>query len=1479
MPWFSVDHKGGSFLCLSPVIDETAQPTERTLVGNKDKLPEWDQIDAAFELDNGSRVYFRGSGYRAVNADGSTESDPISRRWGHRFRRIPQNVDGGVLTRGEQTFVFSGGQYTRFTGDSFHVADRDHPKPLAGNGDRLPEWPRVDVAFRGLDGVDYFFDRQRERYVTSAGLSKYKERETRRWDLPGLIDAAYADRRRQRTYLFSGDRYIRYDGTSYEGKPAVGPRRIGSDRTDVLPDWPAVSGAFTRGDTVYLMGPNRLDYLEITPEGTHRPHSYADDALEPLVSVDAAWLQGTRLYLAAGLRLFRYTLVGGRPGTFVDAGYPVQITRTPDAVFDRFGETFVLSGDSYTRLTATTDLRAAPPYTLIAGNWGDLPTDFRARIVGSLDTGSDLYLFVAGGYRKYPKTGVAVPRPYEHANVPREIVRLTSGTAATLNRTLLSGGVPALLAPQTQEIDEIPRFRTDTSTEAYTAASTVTVLATRFAADRLPASTHLDFESANGPYYWEIFFHAPLLIAQALNDAQRFEDARRWYEYVFDPTEPSAYWRFLPFLAVDVDALVERLRVEAAEANALWPSNRTIDRYLGPVLDDLAIVAPPFRRHRTLTAAEDAALDRLTITTAPSSLAPAKTDTGALRAVRAQLQETSALVTGLRRQYDLMGDTGRMLKAYRDDPFDPHAIAELRPVAYRRAVVMAYIDNLLDWGDMLFRQYTGESIDEARMLYVLAHDLLGARPETLGTQLPPAGRTLEELDRTDGTVGNLDLLTEFLTGGGALTGGPGAVHAGVTHPYFHIPPNRAFDEYWARIEDRLRKIRASLNILGISQAVPLFEPPLDPMAARELAAAGVGAAGTLDAAAVPVPHHRFGAVFRRAQELVDKLRQFGDELLSVLERRDAEELGLLQSRQEGVILGLTRDIREAQIRIAAEQLAELRAGKDGTTDRVAYFEKLIADGASSLQKEQMTMMTRGRDAHYTAAGLKIAAAIATAAPQMKLGPFILGFEIGGDQIGGALDTAAEVSESFGEAFSMAGELLGVQADVERSAQDWEQQLATARNDLVQIGHQITAAEGQLSVAEREAAITAAETRHHEEVATFLTGKFGNAELYRWMSDRLAGLYFEAYHLTYEMARSAERAFLFEKGAPEAEISYIRPSYWESRRAGLLAGQALALDLERLGNAALDGDARGMEITKRISLLELDPVAFLRLKNTGTCEFALTEGLFDHDFPGHYRRQIRTLSVTFAGAGEEPLALNATLTQLGHKTVLAADPKAVKFLLGPVGTPPATVRSDWRPGQQIALSYSDEYHENNGLHELRFDDERYLPFEGTGAVSTWRLRVGGRAPELAELHNVTVTLRYSADDGGDAFRAAVTGLLKPAAAARFFDVAAAFPDQWGQFVEGEKLVLPFTTDMFPGIANREITGIYPTYEVADGEHAQLVLGGKQAVDLDAGRLVPTPGLRVGGGNGSGPAGLAFTLDGDREALHGVGLVLTYKAGVH
>ena len=37
-------------------------------------------------------------------------------------------------------------------------------------------------------------------------------------------------------------------------------------------------------------------------------------------------------------------------------------------------------------------------------------------------------------------------------------------------------------------------------------------------------------------YNWELFFHIPLLIATRLSQNQKFEAARNWFHYIFDPT-------------------------------------------------------------------------------------------------------------------------------------------------------------------------------------------------------------------------------------------------------------------------------------------------------------------------------------------------------------------------------------------------------------------------------------------------------------------------------------------------------------------------------------------------------------------------------------------------------------------------------------------------------------------------------------------------------------------------------------------------------------------------------------------------------------------------------------------------------------------------------------------------------------------------------------------------------------------------------
>jgi predicted DNA-binding protein len=151
----------------------------------------------------------------------------------------------------------------------------------------------------------------------------------------------------------------------------------------------------------------------------------------------------------------------------------------------------------------------------------------------------------------------------------------------------------------------------------------------------------IDFE--RGPYSlynWELFFHAPTLVAAQLTRNRKFQEAQEWLHYVFNPTVPTGavperFWNIKPF-----------------HRN---PGGRSIQELLSLLTRD------------DLDAEEQQARE----------------------ALEQQIEE------------------------WEDRPFEPHVIARLREVAYQRAVVMQYLDNLIEGGDELFRRGSIEDLTEA----------------------------------------------------------------------------------------------------------------------------------------------------------------------------------------------------------------------------------------------------------------------------------------------------------------------------------------------------------------------------------------------------------------------------------------------------------------------------------------------------------------------------------------------------------------------------------------------------------------------------------------------------------------------------------------------------------------------------------------------------------------------------------------------
>jgi hypothetical protein len=66
--------------------------------------------------------------------------------------------------------------------------------------------------------------------------------------------------------------------------------------------------------------------------------------------------------------------------------------------------------------------------------------------------------------------------------------------------------------------------------------------------------------------------------------------------------------------------------------------------------------------------------------------------------------------------------------------------------------------------------------------------------------------------------------------------------------------------------------------------------------------------------------------------------------------------------------------------------------------------------------------------------------------------------------------------------------------------------------------------------------------------------------------------------------------------------------------------------------------------------------------------------------------------------------------------------------------------------------------DGGLCETNLNDEPYLPFEGAGAISEWRLKLPAAVPQsdVDTMTDVNLRLRYQAREGGAPLRRPADG---------------------------------------------------------------------------------------------------------------------------
>jgi hypothetical protein len=325
-----------------------------------------------------------------------------------------------------------------------------------------------------------------------------------------------------------------------------------------------------------------------------------------------------------------------------------------------------------------------------------------------------------------------------------------------------------------------------------------------------------------------------------------------------------------------------------------------------------------------------------------------------------------------------------------------------------------------------------------------------------------------------------------------------------------------------------------------------------------------------------------------------------------------------------------------------------------------------------------------------------------------------------------------------------------------------------------------------------------------------------------------------YQLAYTLAKQAEQTHRYELGLGAS--SYINFGYWNSLYKGLLAGEALSLDLRRLEKAHLDQNLREYELTKHISLAQLDPSALHLLRTKRECWLNLPEELFDMDYPGHYLRRMKTVALTLPCVAGPYTTISCTLT-LTRNTMRTSNASgdASKY---PRKTAGGATDPRFRDAvgaiQSIATSTGQN---DDGLFEMNFRDERFLPFEGAGAISQWHLQLPAPYPQFdySTIADVVIHLKYTAREGGAglasdattslaAKRNAMLVSLKDTGFARMFSLKHEFPTEWYSFLHpatataDQVLPLSLTTDRFPyfaSVGTIKITKIELVADVAAG----------------------------------------------------------------
>ncbi|PFC54269.1 toxin [Bacillus thuringiensis] len=655
---------------------------------------------------------------------------------------------------------------------------------------------------------------------------------------------------------------------------------------------------------------------------------------------------------------------------------------------------------------------------------------------------------------------------------------------------------------------------------------------------------------------------------------------------------------------------------------------------------------------------------------------------------------------------------------------DPDEIATADPMQYKLAIFIHTLEFLISRGDHAYRMLERDTLTEAKMYYIQASQLLGRRPEI----------------RINDSWTDPTLLSEAI----AMTAEPTQGNSEITptmqlraflkaeNGHFLPPYNDELLVLWDKIELRLYNLRHNLSLNGQPLNLPLFTEPMDPRELQIQFGTGDGLEGSTASSQSLESIYRFPIVIDKARTAVNSVIQFGNALENALAKQDTEAMTLLLESQRKIILQQTRNIQEKNLDSLQASLEAITIAKESARSTKTHYAGLVENWMSDNETKSLKLRS---DAGIINASSTAAITVAGA---LDMAPNVFGVATGGSRWGAVSTAVAQGLQISANVMDQTANIMDISESYRRRREEWMLQRDAAEQEEAQLNSQIVALQEQINMVRKQIVMSETEQGHAQAIYQLQSTRFTSQALYNWMVGRLSSLYYQMYDATLSLCFMAKNALEKELGKGKTTGMFTLPA-WNDLYQGLLAGEMLMVELQKLENLWLEESKRGMEAVKTVSLDTL-----IRKENSALTFINLVQEVLNGKTP----EKVNGVNIKL----EEDIfsaSLDLSSLGLGNSYNLKEKDRKIKnlsvtlpALLGPYQNVEATLSLG---GETVTLSHGID---DSGLFITDLNDSRFLPFEGMNLLKgqlTLAIfhtgKDGDQRSLLESLNDVILHIRY------------------------------------------------------------------------------------------------------------------------------------------